>query len=85
VQKLVEVIEGQVKSATEEGRCKPDSQIRPEKLKKFSGLNEVKVKYSGIGVVKLKYSGRRKDVTWRSKLECEVNRSLVGCVCVLCW
>ena len=74
MQKLVEGIEGQVKSATEEGRCKPASRSRLEKLK-CSGLSEVK----------LKYSGRRKHVTWRSKLECEVNGSLVGCGCILCW
>jgi len=60
VQKLVEVIEGEVKSATEEDCCKPDNQIRPEKLKKYSGLNKVKLKYSGVGEVKLKYSGQRK-------------------------
>ena len=54
MQKLVEVIEGQVKSATEEGRCKPASRSRPEKVK---------------------YCGLSKDVTWKSKLECEVNGS----------
>ena len=74
MQTLVEGIEGQVKSATEEGHCKPAGQSRLEKLK-CSGLSEVK----------LKYSGRRKDVTWSSKLECEVNRSLVGFGCILCW
>jgi len=75
VQKLVEVIEGQVKGATEEGRCKPDSRSRPEKLK-----------YSGLSQVTLKYSGPSKVVTWRSKLESEVmNGSLDGCACVLCW
>ena len=74
MKKLVEGIEGQVKSATEEDRCKPASRSRLEKLK-CSGLSEVK----------LKYSGRRKHVTWRSKLECEVNESLVGCGCILCW
>ena len=37
--KLVEVVEGQAKSAVEEGRCKPDSWSKPEKSK-YSGLSE---------------------------------------------
>ena len=52
MQKLVKVIGGQVKTATEEGHCKPDSRSRPEKLK-----------YAGLSQVKLKYSGLSKDVT----------------------
>ena len=37
--KLVEAVEGQAKSAVEEGRCKPDSWSKPEKSK-YSGLSE---------------------------------------------
>ena len=37
--KLVEVVEGQAKSAVEESRCKPDSWSKPEKSK-YSGLSE---------------------------------------------
>ena len=33
--KLVEAVEGQVKSAIEEGRCKPDSWSKPEKSSLF--------------------------------------------------
>ena len=61
MQKLVERIEGRVKSATEEGRCKPASRSRLEKLK-CSGLSDVKLKCSGLSQVKLKYSGRRKEL-----------------------